>query len=186
MSDNAQAPISHISAWRAKQSEIETFLTESQGRDATSTAYIHAAHASGKSTSLLAHVIDMFQSGKIGPVVYVLARPSDAKSLCKCLQLDVHAWPNAPWIREHVSTQLGQGPLVLSSYKSFSSWVQAQANKLHPRTTLLVDVELRATVDGELFFGSLFEMAQPSRIPLTIVCLAAHLSTRRPSSPCPT
>ncbi|KAI1865054.1 uncharacterized protein JN550_008600 [Neoarthrinium moseri] len=182
------------SSWEAKKADIDDFLTKSFSSKQSRAAYITAPHASGKSTTLLLHVYDMAKKAKVWPVVYVLPRYEEARDLYTYLTVNQTDLPNAADICEYTTlaataedmeNSVGEKVIILCAYEMFGIW-----NTPYGRMVVMADVELRATVDGEIFFGKLVEMArprardseaegeQPDKHPLSIICLGARTSFR--------
>ncbi|KAI1505837.1 hypothetical protein F5X99DRAFT_218778 [Biscogniauxia marginata] len=172
--------IPRTSAWKAKQTEIEDFIRSSLDPGLSRGVYIQAAHGSGKSSTLLAHVADMHLQGEAGPVLYI-SRASEAKNAFDYLATC------RPDLSGHVQSGVldsDKRPITVCNYEQFTRHFAHSNAKLVAHIVLLLDVEVRPTVWGELCIATILKLASAMDVggkgltPLSTVCLAAHVSRR--------
>ena len=172
-------PVDPRSAWSIKQDEVDKFLNDAfsaNPRESTG-AYIVAPHASGKSTSLLVHVVVTAVKAGAGPIFYALPYYPEANALLHHLE-DIK-WPRRCGVKtilwDNVDQEVKAFPkeaLVLATYAKFP-W-----NKVPKKCVIMADVEIFCTFDGELFFSRLFHRLGQKDHAVTALCLDTRLSSR--------
>ncbi|RYP15977.1 hypothetical protein DL767_010252 [Monosporascus sp. MG133] len=174
---SASQRIPRTSAWMAKQKDIEDFVQAAGTSQQTRVAYLRSAHASGKSTTLLMHLLGMTTGGQGGSqLIYVVPGDLDQMSVLQYILSKDFREGVASGVAEKVRKSIASGsPLVITTYEDFVGELSQGAAVPH-RSTIVADVELRATLAGELFFGMLLELAGTSELALTILLMAPHYS----------
>ncbi|KAI1640634.1 hypothetical protein F4809DRAFT_637437 [Biscogniauxia mediterranea] len=171
--------IPRTSAWRIEQAKIEAFVREGLDCDHARAVYINSSHGAGKSTTLLTHLAAMHLDGKCGPILYV-TRESEKSNVVRYIKDNTEMAPHTEY---HGLDQ--NSAVTLCTYQQFArlfcpSPPSASAN-LKAHTVLLLDVEVRPTVWGEL--GVAAVLLQASRMKkrgqgISVACLGAHISRR--------
>ncbi|RYP67579.1 hypothetical protein DL770_008597 [Monosporascus sp. CRB-9-2] len=174
---SASQQISRTSAWMAKQKDIEGFVQAARTSQQTRVAYLRSAHASGKSTTLLMHLLGMATGEQDGSqLIYVVPGDLDQMSALQYILSEDFREGVALRVAEKVRKNLDSGsPLVITTYGDFVRELSLGV-AVPRRVTIVADVELRATLAGELFFGVLLELAGTSELALTILLMAPHYS----------
>ncbi|KAK6074255.1 hypothetical protein SCUP234_08305 [Seiridium cupressi] len=167
-------------SWESKKSEVDDFLKDCTENAGSMAAYLISPHASGKSTSLPIHMLVHTMETQTGPLIYVPSREQEAKSVFRNLvdfKPSLKEFITYADDGEGLATELESGDLVVCSYDDFVDWATEPTKTSF---TILADVELRATVSGELFFGKLIELAQPKpeNPVMNIILLDARISGR--------
>ncbi|KAK6073784.1 hypothetical protein SCUP515_06706 [Seiridium cupressi] len=167
-------------SWESKKSEVDDFLKDCTENAGSMAAYLISPHASGKSTSLPIHTLVHTMETQTGPLIYVLSREQEAKSVFRNLvdfKPSLKEFITYADDGEGLAAELESGDLVVWSYDDFVDWATEPTKTSF---TILADVELRATVSGELFFGKLIELAQPKpeNPVMNIILLDARISGR--------
>ncbi|RYP53036.1 hypothetical protein DL769_010580 [Monosporascus sp. CRB-8-3] len=174
---SAPQQIPRTSAWMAKQKDIEDFMQAGRTSQKTRVAYLRSAHASGKSTTLLMHLLGMTTREQGGSrLIYVVPGKVEQKSVLQRILSNDFREGVAVRVAEKVRANIAAGsPLVITTYEDFVG--EVSEGVLAPRrVTIVVDVELRVTLAGELFFGILLELAGTKGLALTILLMAPHYS----------
>ncbi|OTA70846.1 hypothetical protein K449DRAFT_428422 [Hypoxylon sp. EC38] len=168
-------------AWEAKLEDIDAFIKGSQACEQSRVAYLQSAHASGKSTTLLVHIMKEFQKYSQGSIqdipclIYVLPRDAELTFVVDYLT------EMADDLLELISSQdfdKPEIPFTICTYEGFISNVH-MIPKFSMSTTVIADVELRASVAGEIFFGQLKELIQKKDTPIgKVLLMSPHCSKR--------
>ncbi|KAI1409444.1 hypothetical protein F5Y13DRAFT_181953 [Hypoxylon sp. FL1857] len=150
--------------WTVKQRQIDRFFDRIEKRRA-SAACIQGPHASGKSTTMVAYILDLVRA-KVpdAPMVYLLPTNAEATLLAQyfrsSIQITTPLLVNVP---EEYS--LPAGVLLITSYKVMLRSFRAHGNQFpfSQRAVVLVDSEANPTTDGEVLFGRLVKWAHSCR-----------------------
>ncbi|KAI1477373.1 hypothetical protein F4774DRAFT_412087 [Daldinia eschscholtzii] len=161
-------------AWKVKQREIEEFVKKGLKSTESTVAYLTSPHASGKSTTLISHIIKMIlQYAPDDPsprFIYVLPREVE-KNLAREYLEDV--------IFQMKQQDTLSKDFCLSTYDEFFDVTSKPDWKWPKRVTIVADVELRSSVEGEIFFGLLAGMVHKKREPiLSVLLMSPHRSQR--------
>ncbi|OTB04116.1 hypothetical protein M426DRAFT_23234 [Hypoxylon sp. CI-4A] len=171
------------SAWISQAREIDDFVYSSRTNTESTVAYLTSAHGSGKSVTLIRYIVNTMHipmEGKRGTwprLVYIL--PREAEMTIEIDKGALHGFVTNNY------TYIGDN-FILDTYEGFTNQIEqaSKGNSAWPEKILLVvDVELRASVAGEIFFGKLLELIMKEDGPVfSILLMSPHRSTRTVSA----
>ncbi|KAI4868249.1 hypothetical protein F4820DRAFT_445388 [Hypoxylon rubiginosum] len=156
-SNNENAP-----AWTVKQKEIDDFINRIAKRRA-SAAFIQGPHGSGKSTTMVVHILALLQTKLPGArLVYLMPTLVEGELLRNYLTSDEF---NAQLPASIWESSLPSGSLDVQSYKSaLQSFRESRTFQFFKTgAVVLVDLEINPTADGEMLLGHILESADSSR-----------------------
>ncbi|KAI6083290.1 hypothetical protein F4821DRAFT_263026 [Hypoxylon rubiginosum] len=182
----AALEIPRQSAWAANREEVRDFVSKGQDTERSRVTYLQSSYASGKSTTMLLYLMDYIHKiiTTAGPkpkatpwFVYVLPRQADATLLGEWLASEP---PKDDGIFESTSSSF-EDRFVITTYRGFLESLDARQQKKegwHKRVHIMADVELRASVDGEIFFGRLAELVQKNDPIVNLLLVSPQRSHR--------
>ncbi|KAI2462951.1 hypothetical protein F4781DRAFT_418180 [Annulohypoxylon bovei var. microspora] len=150
-------------AWETQQAQIDQFLDRIETRNA-SAACIYGPHATGKSTSMVAHILEVVRA-KIPDtsVVYLLPTSLEADLLTEYLVTDDKFGISRYIVGKNPQhVLLPAGSLCITSYDDMLGEFRKRDLRFpfSQRTVVLLDLEGNPTTGGELLFGRLSEWAR--------------------------
>ncbi|CAJ2512778.1 Uu.00g008970.m01.CDS01 [Anthostomella pinea] len=155
MASNDRIDVPLTQAWRESQEQIDKFFLHGLSNGVAS-AYIRSAHASGKSTSLVAHIHALTQrSMPEARIIYVVPQDAEAVMLRTYLT-SVSANPLNP-ITIKLSEDPSLGFAAIVSHKTFLATFKP--HDVSDKTIVLIDTQSCPTTDGELAPGTLLHWA---------------------------
>ncbi|OTA78083.1 hypothetical protein M434DRAFT_18246 [Hypoxylon sp. CO27-5] len=169
-------------AWEAKLEDIDGFVKRSLTREPLQVVYLRSAHASGKSTTLLVHIMRAFRKASQGGIpqniprlIYVLPRHAELTFVVDYL---TEMADDLLVLISFEDFDRPEFPFAICTYEEFISNIHTIPN-LAVTTTIMADVELRASVAGEIFFGQLKELIQGEDTPIhNVLLMSPHCSKR--------
>ncbi|KAI2617997.1 hypothetical protein GGS26DRAFT_575832 [Hypomontagnella submonticulosa] len=153
-------------AWVSQTKRIGRFFDRVEKRRA-SAACIQGPHAAGKSTTLVAHILDQVRA-KIPdtPVIYLLPTSLEVSRLVEYLSSDEFNEQLPAKVSEHLVTEppeedlLPAGALYVVSYHAMLGFLDFRKRfPFGQRAVVLFDLDANPTTEGELLFGRLLEWA---------------------------
>ncbi|KAI1774833.1 hypothetical protein F4818DRAFT_416866 [Hypoxylon cercidicola] len=170
------------SAWMAKMPDLTTFVARSLDIKQSRVTYLQSAHASGKSTTMLKWIMTVIndnlpQPKKATPwFVYVVPRPVEKEFVTDYLLANA----GDDGIFENTSSSFDDR-FVIVTYEGFLDAI-GEKKDWPERVTIMADVELRATVAGEIFFGKLLELVKKNEPVVNLLLVSPHQSARTKSA----
>lgn len=159
--ENAGAD-AYASAWRDRQAEIDGFLVS----EGTRVAHLISPHGTGKSTGLLLHAFH--QAVKMDmSLLYLLPTNEEAFDLCELLTFRAPVpEADAVWLATD-DERPPPAAIILGEYDDLS-----HLQHLDRAMLIMADMELRYTVEGELFFSRLLALVRKNEHPHAVLLLS--------------
>ncbi|KAI4864217.1 hypothetical protein F4820DRAFT_470840 [Hypoxylon rubiginosum] len=181
MSDTANlVTLPRDSAWAANREDVRDFVVKGKDITQSRVTYLQSAHASGKSTSMLLWIMQLINQTvekKTYPsFIYVLPNETEVKFVCDFLAQD----PLQDGIFETTGMSF-EDRYVITTYERFLRLQEGMLQKGEhwpKRVTIMADVELRASVAGEIFFGKLAELVRKNKPAVNLLLVSPHRSLR--------
>ncbi|KAI1775552.1 hypothetical protein F4818DRAFT_451814 [Hypoxylon cercidicola] len=156
-------------AWTVKQKEIDDFVDRIPRRGA-SAAFIQGPHASGKSTTMVAHILGLVQTRLSGAsLVYLMPTLVECVLLRDYLASEEFNAQLPVQISDRVlepapGEAIPAGSLYVQSYTSALQDIRnGTFSVFKTGAVVLIDLEVNPTTDGEMLLGHVLEAADFSR-----------------------